>query len=381
MYPHSPIRKMIRFIGIYGPGRALFKAAGRLRLHLPPFGLGNGRLDIGFVGCGQFAYSTIGYFLRRRFGRRVLGCFDIDSYARATLARGLGVPHQCENMDALLALPGLTTLYVASNHASHAFYAVQAMALGLDVYVEKPVAVNLVQLAQLEYARRNSLGRLFAGYNRPFSGAVRDLRRITQIDVSAGISLQCFVAGHLLKPDHWYRQPEEGTRICGNVGHWLDLFVHILYWRGLPARLDIALIWANEFERDDNISISISSDRGDICSIMLTARNEPFEGINESIQFQHAETTCKIDDFRQMTVWQGPQVVRRKYWPKDPGHGEAILQPFSSYIGRDWSEVLDSTLLILHITEMVRNARRLSAFTFEGARCGLEAIISSKTDD
>lgn len=376
MQPQAPLRKLLRFVGIYGPGRTLFKAAGRMRLRLPSLRTGTRPRDIAIAGCGQFAYATIGYFLRRRFGQRVLGCFDIDAHAAASLARGLGVPHQCADFDALLALPGLRTLYIASNHASHADYAARALAAGLDVYVEKPVAVDMAQLVLLEESRRKAAGRLFAGYNRPFAAAVRDLRRQLQPDATSGISLQCFVAGHVLAADHWYRRPEEGTRICGNVGHWLDLFVHMLAWRGMPQRLDIALTWADGGERDENLSIAIATDRGDLCSIMLTARHEPFEGINESIQFQHADVCCKIDDFREMVLWQGVRRIRRRYWPKDPGHRDAIAQPFGDGPVRNWQEVVDSTLLMLRITDMVRAAERHALFNLPQARQALEDLIA-----
>lgn len=371
------LRKLLRFIAIYGPGRTLFKAAGRLRLRLPAWGSRSHAKDIGIVGCGQFAFATIGYFLTRRFGRRVLGCFDIDAQAAASLARGLGVPHVCQDVQGLLGLPGLRTVYIASNHATHAAYAELALGMGLDVYVEKPVAVDLAQLARLERTRRASKGRLFAGYNRPFSAALRDMRRHVRIDPAAGMSLQCFVAGHVLGADHWYRRPEEGTRICGNVGHWLDLFVHLMSWRGMPDRLEIALTWACADERDDNLSISMASDRSDLFSIMLTARAEPFEGINESIQFQHTDTTCKIDDFRQMTLWQGPNIVKRRYWPKDPGHQHAISQPFATGAGRAWQEVADSTLLMLHVTTMIRTATRVSTFSLHDARRTLDLAVDT----
>lgn len=113
---------------------------------------------------------------------------------------------------------------------------------------------------------------------------------------------------------------------------------------------------------------------------MLTARHEPFEGINESIQFQHADVTCKIDDFREMVLWQGEHRERRRYWPKDPGHKDAIAQPFTDGPRRNWQEVLDSTLLMLHITDMVRSATRFSTFELPQAQQELERLIASGFD-
>ncbi|MDZ4138564.1 MAG: hypothetical protein U1D66_06755 [Erythrobacter sp.] len=87
---------------------------------------------------------------------------------------------------------------------------------------------------------------------------------------------------------------------------------------------------------------------------MLTARTEPFEGINETINIQLGDVIAKIDDFRQMTLWQGPRLTRRRYWPKDAGHARAVLQPMARDAGRPWQEVLDSSLLMLAVTDMVR---------------------------
>jgi predicted dehydrogenase len=373
----SQAAKLLRFMAIYGPGRTFFKAAGRMRLPIALPSLQRRRNDIGIVGCGQFAYATLGYFLRREFGRCVRTCFDIDAAAQASLARALSVPGCPTSFEQLLDDPGLKTLYIASNHASHASYAVQALQRGIDVYVEKPVAVRRDQLVELLRAARHSRAQLWAGYNRPFSGAIRTLREQMPIDPGGGITLQCFVSGHRIAPDHWYRRPEEGTRICGNVGHWLDLMVHVFAWRGLPKRLDISLTCADALEPDDNLSITIASDRGDLFSVLLTSRNEPFEGINETICVQHGETTCKIDDFRRLTLWRGTQLLRRHYWPKDVGHRLAILQPFEDHIVRDWYEVELSTLLMLHVVEMVRDGRRHSTFSLQDSHAALTRDIET----
>jgi predicted dehydrogenase len=360
-------RKFIRFLTIYGVGRSVYKAAGRSRANVPLLVLRRHRPDIGIVGCGQFSFAHIGYFLQRALGRRIATCFDIDPSAQRSFGRAMHVEHVAPSFDELLARQGLRTLYIASNHASHADYAVAALKRDLTVYIEKPVAVTRSQLVALLRAMRESRGRVFAGYNRPFSAAIRTLRKEIVIDPGGGISLQCFVSGHMIGPDHWYRKPEEGTRVCGNIGHWLDLMVHVFAWRGMPDVLELSLTAAERNEPDDNVVISGKSDRGDVFSLFLTSRCEPFEGINETINVQHADTICKIDDFRTMTIWQRERLIRKRFWPKDVGHQRAILQPFQTEIQRDWHEVVLSTLLMLHVTEMARTTTLQSTFSFQEA--------------
>jgi hypothetical protein len=71
-------------------------------------------------------------------------------------------------------------VFVASNHASHTDYAAEALARGKDVYCEKPVSVTEEQAGRLFHAVRAAeaagRGRIYAGYNRPHSAAVRTLR-------------------------------------------------------------------------------------------------------------------------------------------------------------------------------------------------------------
>lgn len=357
------LRKFARFVAIYGPSRTLFKAAGRLRLRLP--GRTRSRVaDVGLIGCGQFAFGTIGYFLQRNFGPRVAACYDVAELAARSLARSLRVRKVCASADEVFEADSVRLVYIASNHASHAEYATRALGRGLDVYVEKPIAVSLPQLTALLQAKRQAQGRIFAGYNRPLSGAIRDLRERVSIDPGGSITLECFISGHRLESNHWYREPGEGTRVCGNLGHWLDLFVHLLAWRSLPDRLHIAVTWADDEAPEDNLCVSIRTDCGDLLGLTFTSRCEPFEGVTEQINFQHNDSIARIDDFRCLTLWRGSRVQRIRYWPKDVGHERAILQPFRADLSRDWHEVELSTLLMLRIADMVRAQVRVSSFSF-----------------
>ena len=78
-------------------------------------------------------------------------------------------------------------------------------------------------------------------------------------------SVSCFVSGHKIPADHWYKNNDEGTRICGNLGHWIDLAIHFFFWRDhLPSSLDIKITYSDSEDPSDNIAIGISTSMGDI---------------------------------------------------------------------------------------------------------------------
>ncbi len=371
----NQLKKLARFTAIYGPHRTAVKAMGRLRTGGIAFGANDEALPaIAIIGCGQFAYATIGYFLREH--ARVVVCFDTNREAALSLARAHRDCRVVDDAQSIFDDPDVRVVFIASNHATHADYAASALNAGKDVYVEKPISVSLMQLTTLTRAIGSSRHAIYAGYNRPFSRAIADVRAHLGDVAGKPLTLSCFISGHVLDADHWYRHPDEGTRICGNVGHWLDLAVHLLAWRYVPDRLRISLLWSDDAARDDDVAITIASDAGDLISIVLTARTEPFEGINESINVQWGDTIAKIDDFRRLEIWRGSQHIRRRYWPKDVGHARAIAQPFVEE-RRPWREVEDSTLLMLHIMEMVQTATSSSTFSFPQARAALDAAVKA----
>lgn len=378
----SALAKVLRFIKIYGLGKTWFKVMGRARISMRFLLPRSSKLgsDVGVIGCGQFAFATIGYSLCRKFGNRFVDCYDITPVQKQSFADYYKISSPSQNGTELIANTNVRFVYVASNHASHTDYAIEAIKAGKTVYIEKPISVTHGQLTRLVRATRQVDRPVYAGYNRPFSLAIRQLKNYVG-ERKSPITLSCCISGHMLAQDHWYRKPKEGTRICGNVGHWLDLAVHILSWGELPDNWDINLAYSNPSERDDNMSISMTSSEEDLVVIVLTSRCEPFEGINETINFQHANTICKIDDFRRMTIWQDEKLIRKRYWPKDVGHGLAILQPFQDDVKRDWNEVVYSTLLMLHITDMLRKEERASSFSFQESLLQLEADVTKEYDE
>ena len=366
-------RKVLRFLLIYGPVRTFYKVAGRSRfrfslfypvsfLPLP---------TVGVIGCGQFAFATVGYFLSRSFLSPFIDCFDVDASKQRSFSCFYGIKNASVSASELISNELVKNVYISSNHASHADYAIMALKERKSVYVEKPIAVTSSQLRLLLDAVDESHSDIYAGYNRPFSSAVKILRgHVASQDFGTEyqpVTLNMFISGHFIPDDHWYRDPSEGTRICGNVGHWLDLAVHILQWEKLADHWVINLSFSNPSSRDDDMSIAMTSEYGDLVVIVLTSRSEPFEGINETINFQKSSIISKIDDFRSMSIWNSSSVYKHSFWPKDVGHRGALLQPFSDVFRRDWGEVVKSTLLMLHIARMVEKNVSSGHFSFSAA--------------
>lgn len=358
------IKKVFRYIRIYGIKRTIFKTLGRNRkLRYLRLLKCNKSCYTAVVGCGQFSYSTIGSILTKYLRSPFLDCFDICSEQLNSFAHFYNIYSPSLSFNQLKKNDKVKLVYITSNHASHTNYAIDLLNSRKDVYIEKPVSVNFDQLSLLNSVITTSNNNIYCGYNRPFSKAIKKLKRYCA-GLDGPISLNCFVTGHLIEKNHWYRNPAEGTRVCGNIGHWLDLAIHILFWSCLPENLRISISYADPLVNDDNITITLNSQNGDLIVITLTSRSEPFEGINETINFQQNNVISKIDDFRCISIWKHDLFIKERYSTKDVGHHEAVLQPFHQFKYRPWEEILLSSALTLTIAEMVRNRQEFSDFSF-----------------
>ncbi|MBU2917736.1 Gfo/Idh/MocA family oxidoreductase [Psychrosphaera sp. F3M07] len=359
-------KKLFRFYLIYGFKRTVVKALGRLRINvnivllLFPLKYFYSKKDIAVIGCGQFTFATIGFFISKNFGRRIKYCFDIDQKNLDSFAKCYGVQHRViiKTGEQLPKLKGISLAYIASNHYSHTDYALNLLEQGIDVYIEKPVSVNREQLAKIEQAYILNENRIYVGYNRPHSKAINELKKYL---VDTPFTLTCTIAGHVIDSEHWYRDIKEGTRVCGNLGHWIDLAIDLLYATKSTIDLTVDIIWSDDENKDDNLCLVLKSARGDLISIVLTARNEPFEGINEMIFFQQDGVLAKIDDFREAEFQIGTKKIKRKYYPKDVGHETAILQPFH-HIKRDFNCILVSSRLMLQVMEQIQIKSKTNKF-------------------
>lgn len=353
------IKKFYRYIYIYGFRRTLIKTLSRIRPKIKiwfllkfPFYHKN-EIKIAIIGCGQHAYSSIAYFLTLYSNSRIVFVFDKNSYAAKSLAYAYNSINISESeIDSSILKHKPEIVYIASNHSTHTYYALKFLEYGCKVYIEKPIALNYEQLETLSKYGNNIKSHIFAGYNRPYSKSFEIIRNtLNQIDQ---ITAAFFVTGHLLPENHWYRDPKEGSRIVANVGHWIDLIIHILYLKkNRPEFIDINITYSNEKTPSDNINISFVTNTKDLFIITFTSRGEPFEGVSEEINIQQSDNIIKVHDFRLTKVWKGSEFKKYHHWPKDNGHKDAVLEPFNNKLNREWDEINISTKLMLNIENMV----------------------------
>ena len=113
-------------------------------------------------------------------------------------------------------------MLIATRHHAHAEMVCEALRAGKAVFVEKPLAVDPDQLeAILAAVAETGNDRLMVGFNRRFAPLLVDLKAAFGAR-SGPVQARYHVNAGRLEAGSWYAQPEEGSRLVGEGGHFVD---------------------------------------------------------------------------------------------------------------------------------------------------------------
>jgi predicted dehydrogenase len=367
------IRKAARYIHLYGLERTLVKIAGQYhmqrRYDVPP------KLDrrpsatshVGILGCGSFAYTVIAHILHKRYGSVIHGCMDIDVNRAASLCERYAGSYYTTDAAKVILDPNIDTVFIASNHASHAEYAAQALLFGKDVHIEKPHVVRDDQLSTLRQAMEEGKGRVLSiGYNRSRSRV--GLRIKDALSKEHGELMQnWFIAGHQLPDGHWYYSEAEGGRILGNLCHWVEFVYQVV---PPEARFPIVVTPTRSKRSDCDIAVTYTFGDGSIAALTFSAKGHTFEGVKERYAAHRGNVLLMMDDFQYLRIDDRESVSKIRLWRRDHGHDASIRGSYD--LSRDKGApgcsvryVMDVGRLILRTREALETSRSMTVDTWE----------------
>ena len=341
------IKKALRYVALHGIGRTRIKILSQmhLRKRFPAYPERavprTSRHTVALVGCGNYSFSTLAYYLVKNYGHVIAACMDRDLDKAYSLAGHYKVPKCTADFQDILDDKGITLVYIASNHASHAEYGIQALERGKHVYLEKPHVVSESQLERLVAAMERFPGRVFIGFNRPGNRFGRMILEHLKRESGPGM-YSWHVIGHPIAPDHWYMKSEEGGRILGNLCHWTDFSLLMVPENAFPIRINPTRARHPDFD----IAVSYTFGDGTIASICFSAKGHTFEGVRERFSAHKGNAIIYMDDYERMTVEVGESKRTYRNRFRDYGHQAMIKRAYEAV--RD-GEPFDRKALIAYI--------------------------------
>ena len=271
-------------------------------------------------------------------------------------AREQRVPVFTSTLDDVLADPEIALVVIATRHRDHATQVVRAIEAGKHVFVEKPLAIDWAQLADISaaYQRADPKPIVMVGFNRRFSPALAKVRELVASRRAPLVVEYRLNAGYL-PVDHWVQGAEGGGRNIGEACHMYDVFRALA---GAPARGVTAQAIdprGSANLRNDNFSATAAYDDGSLGVLTYTAlgpKNLP----KERIEIFCDGDAYLVDDFKKLTR-AGDGSVLWESRDADEGHAAEIAALAASVRSGappiPFDELVETTALSLHVEDLL----------------------------
>jgi len=329
-------------------------------------------VGIGLVGAGLFAKTTLLPELRRCRGVRLVGVATSSGTTAQHVARSFGFEYASSDPDEILRNPEIGCVFVLTRHDSHPALAAAALRAGKDVFVEKPLALSVQELMEVESAWREGGGRLMVGFNRRHSSHALAAKSFLE-RTSGPILLHCRVNAGDVPAGSWVNDPQlGGDRIRGELCHFVDLATFLVDYQPVEIQAT-SLPGRRPTDPTEDVVAAITFEDGSVANLVYTARGDR-RLARERVEGFRGGLASVIDNFR-VTRFFGPGAPRAKRgWRLDRGYrseldvwfnalrqGKPAPVPFVTYA--------ISTLATLAVSEAVMKRRPVGLDTEALVRC------------
>ena len=293
------------------------------------------KVNIGILGAGNFAITTIMPVLKElKRECKVLGIASSKGLSAEILAKNFKIKNKYSTEEDILNAEEIDAVLILTPHYNHSDLVIKALNKGKAVYVEKPLALDMQSITDIEESiYRSENPKLFIGFNRRFSKSAQFIKQ-KLIDSSAN-SINIRFSVPPLDSDHWTNIKEiGGGRIVGEAVHGIDLACYL--FDSLPQSISASapIDKTNNMVKENQVFLNINFANGSHASLQYFSEANQILS-KERIEVHGEGNSYILEDFRMLRFLEGSQ-DRSKTFSSGKGHKES-LGVFFDYV-RDKSQ-------------------------------------------
>jgi predicted dehydrogenase/threonine dehydrogenase-like Zn-dependent dehydrogenase len=312
--------------------------------------------SVSFIGAGNYATAMLMPVFKKA-GAHLRSVVSAAGVSGVHAGRKFGFETASTDSDAILADPDTQAVVITTRHNSHAAYTIKALEAGKHVFVEKPLCLTKLELADIEAAYERSAGGvdpqplLMVGFNRRFAPQVQKIKQLLST-VSGSKAFIMTVNAGAIPAEHWTQEVEVGGgRLLGEACHFVDLLRCL-------ADSTIATWHSTRMQAStpDTFTIELKFVDGSIGTIHYFANGSKAFS-KERLEVFVAGRVLQLDNFRKLVGYGWPGFKSMNLWRQDKGQQacakafiEAIAQGQPSPI--DAAELFEVSRVVLDLAQV-----------------------------
>lgn len=272
-----------------------------------------------FLGAGNYA-SRVLIPAFKEGGAKLHSLASSGGVSGVHHGKKHGFAHSVTDETEVYQDEAVNTVAIATQHNLHAGQALAALQAGKHVFVEKPLALTLDELDELETAYQQAGGKqhLMVGFNRRFAPLVQQMKQLLSASAQPKSFIMTMNAGEI-PASHWTQDPAVGGgRIIGEACHYIDLmrFLTGSEIAGFTATKmgDVPGIAVTE----DKASITLTFADGSFGTILYLANGgKAFP--KERVEVFANDAVLQLDNFKALRSYGWPGFKGKKLMSQDKG--------------------------------------------------------------
>ncbi len=277
-------------------------------------------INVGFIGAGSFAQS---YLIPnvKSWGASIDTVMTSKGITSKNVAQKYSFNRATTLEKDILELQDINTVFIATPHNSHARFTINALRANKNVFVEKPLAMNVDELNELTTVYGESNTKLMVGFNRRFAPiSIRIKHEFEKMGQPLVMNFR-INAGFIPK-EHWTQNPKiGGGRIIGEICHFIDLMQFFTDAKPETVYASSINMQNHEIINDDNLSVIVTFDDGSVGNLVYVANGDKSLP-KERLEIFRGGKVAIINDFRTGELYKNSKKEKLSYRGK--GHKEEV---------------------------------------------------------
>ena len=274
-----------------------------------------GNPKIGIIGAGNFTQMTVLPAFKKNISS-IKYLASSGGLSGTTLAKKHKIPYSTSDYKEILKDEEINLVFITTRHDMHAGMTLECLKQKKNVFVEKPLALTLLELSEIEKEKEQSGRQVVVGYNRRFSPFIQKAKSLLGSNPEPMNIIGTMNAG-FIPADVWVHDMKTGGgRIIGEACHYIDLMI---YLTGSKVKSVIMnSMGVNPEENTDNAAIILKFENGSQGTINYFANGSKAYS-KERFEIFYQNKTLIMDNFKSLKGY-GFKGFSKTSGKQDKGH-------------------------------------------------------------
>lgn len=318
---------------------------------------------VGFIGAGNYA-SRVLIPAFKKAGAQLHSIATSGGVSGVIHGEKAGFCEATTDTHAMIENSAINTIAIVTRHNSHAYFTQEALKVGKNVFVEKPLALTYGELDGVidEYEasqKKENAPKLMVGFNRRFSPQILKMKSLLDSLVEPKSFIMTMNAG-AIPAEHWTQDPQVGGgRIIGEACHYIDLMRYMVGHEIVSVQARRLGDTRGAGITEDKAVITLGFSDGSFGSIHYLA-NGAASFPKERIEVFVSGKVLQLDNFVKLKGFGWKGFRKMNLWKQDKGQDncsrlflDSIKKGISAPISSN--EIFEVSKVSIDVAELLRN--------------------------